>query len=349
MRTEQEQRAWESLPSGLAANLLRVLEERTRLRLAYAAPPTPLGGGYWASLYSFRLAQAPGELSGELVLRVMPTSDDHCLREATIQAAVAAAGFPAPRVHLSGGRDAGLGFPFMVMTRVQGGPLAPAMLWRLPVVLAETMAQLHALDENPVSEALARAGTKSVGVAPLLADLAERIAPLASGGFASGLAWLREHQPQPGARAICHGDFHPLNLMMVNGRVSGLLDWTQALLADPAFDVAYTSQLLALWPLELPFVPRRLGRIAGRLAAWRFLRAYRRRARAPLAGMPWYEALHSFRLLVRVARARSGITLPPLAPNHPWELVAEDAARAFHRHTGIRVELPQPCERPAAS
>jgi aminoglycoside phosphotransferase (APT) family kinase protein len=118
--------------------------------------------------------------------------------------------------------------------------------------------------------------------------------------------------------------------------VSAVLDWAQALLAEPAFDVAYTSQLLSLWPLELRGVPRPLGRIIGRLAAWRFRRAYGRR----LDNLPWYEALHAFRVLVRVALARAGHTVPPLAHDHPWELIADDAARVFRQRTGVATRLP---------
>jgi aminoglycoside phosphotransferase (APT) family kinase protein len=332
VRTEAEQRAWEAHPADLAAKLLRILENRTRAAgLAYAAPPAPLGGGYWASLYGFRLAQAPRELAGDLVLRVMPTSDEQALREATIQSAVAAAGFPAPRVHFSAGREEGLGFPFIVMARVPGTP--KLHLLRVPVILGRTMAALHALEAKPVAEALARAGIKQEEV---LDGLAERTASLTTGSFAAGLMWLRANRPPAGSRAICHGDFHPFNLMLADGRVSAVLDWTQALLAEPAFDVAYTSQLLALWPLELPGVPRPLGRIIGRLAAWRFRRAYGRR----LQNLPWYEALHAFRVLVRVALARAGQTVPPLARDHPWELIADDAARVFRRRTGVAIALP---------
>jgi aminoglycoside phosphotransferase (APT) family kinase protein len=337
VRTEAEQRAWEAHPADLAAKLLRILEARTRAaKLAYAAPPTPLGGGYWASLYGFRLADAPRELSGDLVLRVMPTSDEQALREATIQAAVAAAGFPAPHVHFSAGREEGLGFPFILMSRAQGR-MGGVSILRLPVLLGDTMAALHALEARPVAEALARAGVKQEEI---LDGLAERAALLPRGGFAEGIAWLLANRPPPAERAICHGDFHPFNLMLADGRVSAVLDWTQALLAEPAFDVAYTAQLLALWPLELRGVPRALGRIVGRFAARRFIAAYRARSRSALANLSWHEALHAFRVLVRVALARAGQTVPPLAHDHPWELIAEDAARVFLQRTGVSITLP---------
>jgi aminoglycoside phosphotransferase (APT) family kinase protein len=343
MRAGHEQAAAPPRHPELAADLLGVLERHTALSgLTYAVPPAPLTGGYWAVLYGFRLAHGPQELSGDLVVRVMPTDEEHCRREALMQAAAAGAGFPAPRIHLTGGPDAGLGRPFIIMDRAPGGTLAGGLGWRdkaravlrMPVLLAETMARLHALDPAAASNAPA-----AVGVAAVLEELAERIQPLGLDPFASALAWLHEHRPVERNRVICHGDLHPFNLVIVNGRASALLDWTNAVLADPAFDVAYTSQLLALWPVAVPGLPRSLLKhVAGRFAARRFLDEYRRRARAEIGALEWYEAFHGLRLLTRVARWRAGITRPPRARNHPWQLAALDAASAFHRHTGIRIE-----------
>jgi aminoglycoside phosphotransferase (APT) family kinase protein len=349
LKTEGEQRAWEALPGALAPKLLAALRKQTQTPgLDFAAPPVPLGGGFWALLYTFRLAQAPPELSGELVLRVMPASDEEARREATAQATVLAAGVPAPRVHLCGGRNDGLGFPFIVMARVEGGTLRAGLSWReklslsrLPVLLADTLAQLHAVDAKPFEEALTRTGwpPQSAGLEASLAALAERAAPLGSDGFAAGVAWLNARRPAPGPRVVCHGDFHPLNLMIVDGRVSGLLDWSHALLAEPEYDIAYAAQLLAWWPLAIP--PRGLLKpLLGRPAAWQFAQAYRRHRVFDHERFRWHEAFHAFRVLVRVARARAGITLPPLPPRHPWELVVADAGDAFQARTGIRVVLP---------
>ena len=352
MTTGHEQLATQ--PPELAADLLRVLERHTAMPgLAYAVPPTPLSGGFWAALYGFRLARGPQELLGDLVARVMPTDEEHCRREALMQAAAAGAGFPAPRIHLTGGREAGLGRPFIIMDRAPGGTLASGLGWRekasalagMPVLLAATMARLHALDPAAVAESPA-----GVGVATVLKELAERIRPLGLESFACAMAWLNEHQPVERTRVICHGDLHPFNLVIANGRASAVLDWTNAVLADPAFDVAYTSQLLALWPVAVPGLPRRLLKsIAGRFAAWRFLKEYRRLARVEIGALEWYEALHSLRLLTRAARWRAGITRPPRARNHPWQLAALDAATAFHRHTAIKIELPPARERAVSS
>lgn len=348
MRTEQEQRAWEALPGGVAPKLLAALRRHAQApHLAYAVPPAPLAGGFWAQLYTFRLAQAPPELSGGLVLRVMPASDEEARREATAQAAVAAAGFSAPRVHFHGGRNNGLGFPYIVMSHVAGGTPRAGLSWsekaRLPMLLAETLARLHALDAQPFAQALAGAGwpLQTIGLDAALAGLAERTAPLATDGYAAGLAWLNSHRPAPGPRAVCHGDLHPLNLLIADGRVSSLLDWSHALLADPEYDIAYAAQLLAWWPLTGSRLQRGLLKhLLGRPAAWQFIRTYQGLRPFDADRYLWHEALHAFRLLVRVARARAGITLPALSPRHPWELVAADARSAFETRTGISVVLP---------
>ena len=344
MNAGQGQAPAQSRQRELAVDLLRVLERHTAMPgLAYAVAPAPLAGGFWAALYGFRLAHGPRELSGDLVVRVLPTDETHCRREALMQAAAAGAGFPAPRIHLVGGSEAGLGRPFIIMDRAPGGTLMSGLDWRnkaralagMPELLAETMARLHALDPALVAESPTAAGVTTV-----LAELAERIAPLGLESFGGAMAWLYEHQPAEVSRVICHGDIHPFNLVIANGRASALLDWTNAVLADPAFDVAYTSQLLALLPIAVPGLPRwLLKRVAGRFAAWRFLNEYRRRARVAIGALEWYEALHSLRLLTRVARWQKGITRPPRARNHPWQLAAPDAATAFQRRTGIRIEL----------
>src|SRR5437867_2286952 len=40
--------------------------------LAYADPPTPLRGGFWAEIHAFRLAEPPPGFAGDLVVRIMP-------------------------------------------------------------------------------------------------------------------------------------------------------------------------------------------------------------------------------------------------------------------------------------
>ncbi|CAN5730820.1 hypothetical protein BH23CHL2_BH23CHL2_04300 [soil metagenome] len=47
---------------------------------------------------------------------------------------------------------------------------------------------------------------------------------------------------------LVHLDYHPGNVLVDNGRVSGLIDWTNARAGDPRFDLARSLLLLRLMP-----------------------------------------------------------------------------------------------------
>ena len=72
--------------------------------------------------------------------------------------------------------------------------------------------------------------------------------------------------PSVSTTVICHGDLHPFNLLVDDNGDVTVVDWTAAIRAEPAYDVAFTAMLLANPPLDAP-VPssplRPLGRAAG--------------------------------------------------------------------------------------
>jgi aminoglycoside phosphotransferase (APT) family kinase protein len=115
-----------------------------------------------------------------------------------------------------------------------------------------------------------------------------------------------------------------------------VLDWTGALVAGPAFDVAFTWFLLRHPPLEAsPALRPVIGAAAGLLAR-RFVRRYRAvDPTADLARLDWYAALHAVRVLTDLAAwQRDG---DPRAISHPWRLVAPGAAAVVAAATGIDV------------
>jgi len=190
-----------------------------------------------------------------LVLRVMP---DPALaaKETLFQREIARQGFPVPAVRLSGGADAGLGGAFMLMDRAPGAPALaglggiaalrrlPALARRLPATLGHVTAALHALDPAPLRSALAGAGvTAPTDALAFLAALTESADRLGRADLRAGALWLARHPPSPTRRVIAHGDLHPFNLL-VDGKRWRLLDWTSALIADPAYDLAFTTLML---------------------------------------------------------------------------------------------------------
>ena len=340
-----------SKSSDIAVTLLRVIERRTGLSgLTFDRPPVRLTGGFWADIFAFRLADGPKGFEGDLVLRLMP-AEERARRELYIHAAIAAQGFATPRVHLSGDEAAGFGRPFIIMDRARGGSITAglpprermAAIRQVPRLLAKTSAALHTLHPEPVVSRLREAGwsEQSLGVAALLDELAIPIQGLSSGWASEGLRWLRQHAPTFGAKVPCHGDLHGFNLIIEHGEVSALIDWTNFRIAEPAFDLAKTILLLEDMPIEVPRLLRPMLKLIGRRAAQVFLATYRELT--PFRGeqLSWYQALHAYHLLVRVADARLPTTpTPSLEPSHPWELSAAASAARFQRLTDIVVALP---------
>ncbi len=81
----------------------------------------------------------------------------------------------------------------------------------------------------------------------------------------------------PDGDRLCHGDFHPGNMLRsAEGPV--VIDWTAAARGDPDADVARTNLLLRIGepPPGSPVIVRLLARIGGRILLGRYLAAYRR-------------------------------------------------------------------------
>ncbi len=332
----------------LDAALLALVERSSgRSGLRFARTPTPLAGGYWAAIYAFCVAGAPPGFEGELVLRLMP-DDERGRRESVLQQAVAALGFMAPRIRLAGGPDAGLGARFAIMDRAPGGSLAEGLsageraraLRRMPRLLGEAMTALHALDPGPVLAALEQAGWPRIsqGVAGLLQEVGLVIERVGLRGYDRVLAWLHARRVEPEWLVICHGDLHGFNVIVQDGKLSGVVDWTNARVAEPAFDVAYTATLLEQMPIAVPAILRPVLGLIGRRASRQFVESYRRLGSFNADRLRWYEGLHALRLLVRVAEARRSEA--PFPTTHPWELSAAASQDRVEQTSGIRLELP---------
>jgi len=327
-----------------------VLRARTgRPDLDYAVPPVPLSGGFWAEIFSVRLADPPPELAGQLVVRVMP-DELMAVKETIVQAGVAAQGFPAPAIRLAGDADNQLRRAFIVMDHAPGTPLLgglsaldvlthlPRLARRLPILLAEAAAALHAVDPTPVrSELGAARPAVPISVRELLQTLMTAAESLGRPDLASAGHRLDELRPPPGEEVICHGDLHPFNVLVDGDRFS-VIDWTGALLAEPAYDVAFTWLLLVDAPLGVPGALRPAIQVATNLIGRAFLGRYRRQARihVPDVSLRWHVGLHCLRALIEVAAWVRAGELSAHA-GHPWLTSGRAFAVRLRRLTGISV------------
>ncbi len=333
-----------------AGRLLEVLRAAAGAPgLEFDGQPEPLTGGFWAEIVAFSLKDPPAGWPRDLVLRLMPYPAP-ARKETVVQTAVAAAGFPTPAVRASGGPYDGLGRAFMVMDRAPGAPLLSGLtglgavasalgtLRQIPELLAATMADLHALDPEPVRRQLEPDGDVPISVSGLLAWLRQAAGEYHRPDLVAAAMWLENHPPPRAAEVICHGDLHPFNLLADAPRVT-VLDWSSALLAPRAYDLAFTSLLLGEPPLIVPSTVRPFVRRIGGGLARRFVRLYDRHANVTTDPdeLRWHQGVGCLRSLVEVAGwVEEGVV--DTRAGHPWLVTGPALAGRLTALTGSRVE-----------
>ncbi|MGH7375135.1 MAG: phosphotransferase [Candidatus Rokuibacteriota bacterium] len=322
-------------------------------QLTFTDPPAAISGGYDTRIFAFRLGGAPPAWSGPLILRLLNPAHDplRVLKERATQNTLAALGYPVPRV-LTACADRGpLSGAFLVMERAPGRPLLDAQRVGASRVLAQAHARLHTLDADALLRALDEEGRAAGGgfdhhaitYDGYLTTLDRRIRQGPLEGLSRGMRWLFEHRPTPGASlVICHGDFHPQNLLVADGRVSAVLDWPNVVVAEREYDVASTRAILALTPIELSAVPAALRPLAALLRpvmVARYLSTYRRSRPLDPSRLRYYENASCMRGLVRAAEGRAAGAAPT---NHPLDSSSfgDRIAARFTRLSGVPVALP---------
>jgi len=298
--------------------------------LAYAEPPSRLTGGFETSIFRFRLDDPPAALAGPLIVRILrPYRDPIQIRfEAALQNVLVALDYAAPRALLVGGDPSILGGAFMVMQRVEGRPLAqgmdglvsgagvgrivrlvvdvPRTVERMARTWAEAQARLHALPAEPVLRALREAGLSSDAFTyeGRLASIGRAVDELRLAGLKPAVAWLQANRPSAAAAAsVCHGDLHPLNILAVDGKVTGVLDWGNTLIGDAALDVGSTIAGIATTPIDVPRALRPMVRGLLRYALWRYRRAYSRMRPVDPAAVRYYQVFRCLSHLVGALRS----------------------------------------------
>lgn len=134
---------------------------------------------------------------------------------------------------------------------------------------------------------------------------------------------------------VCHGDFHPFNLLADRDRNTTVIDWTGSLCAEPAFDLAFTELLLSNPPLDAHGLLGSAVRGAGGVMARRFLASYRRaNPSADLSNLDWYRAVHGARILVQHARLEASAGPGSV---HPFAAMVDPASATLEAATGTHL------------
>ena len=183
--------------------------------------------------------------------------------------AAAGVGAPVPAPH---GHVTHHGRPGLVMDRVDGPDLLSEVERRPWAVysVARTVGTLHARLHG--IEGPAELPDLKEWVRTRIAE--SELVPPALAQFAA-----RELPELPDGDRLCHGDFHPANVL-ASADGAKVVDWTGATRGDPAADVARTRLILTLGalPENTPARTRLLAAV-GRRALWSgYRRAYRQAA-----------------------------------------------------------------------
>ncbi len=192
--------------------------------------PQPVTGGWDTAL--FRFPTADGAWHALRVFR-SPEQALTARREQIAIRAAGDAGIPVPRVEATGvWQD----LPVVVLSWVPGATLLDALqrrpwaVTRLGREFGRMQAAIHAVPppEELRDPAFGNIMEWARGLDPILATRLE----------SAGLSF----------RSLIHVDYHPLNVMTDGERITGVLDWANAAVADPRADVARTAVLLETAP-----------------------------------------------------------------------------------------------------
>jgi aminoglycoside phosphotransferase (APT) family kinase protein len=309
--------------------LLRYLRaELDAPTIGYETPLTQMQGGYETCSFRFRLGGAPHEFSDPLVLRLYPAfyGSYNAEWESTVQNLLADQGYPVARVRLTCADASVLGGAFYVMALLPGELMTSAPYETIPGLLGQAHARLHGIDPAPIVRVLRERGfdERRYRFSGRLAWLEEQAG--AYPWLAEAVGWLlRNRPPEPARLSVCHGDFHPMNLLVQDGRVTGVLDWPGFMIADPALDVANTLTLVAT-----------SGKHLLRIAQWEiliemYLAAYQAERPLDRTHLDYYRARRCIGALAEGARGQQVWRQPP---------VVQDLVETVHQVTGVRVTLP---------
>lgn len=214
-----------------------------------------MNGGFEAYLYRFKIT-AIEDFGERLVLRLFPSYShpESANWQTMIHNLLREEGLPVPRVYMATSDTSILGGSFLVMDYIDGEAIDPVEDPSVLVLAAKTQAMLHQKDGGKISEAI-----KAKGHSAESHTFEGRIQWIIRNGkkypgLDEAVQWLISNRPdEPMTLKIIHGDFHPMNLLVKDGEVAAILDWSGFMVGDPMYGLGWTKALfIATGKPELP-------------------------------------------------------------------------------------------------
>ena len=342
----------------VAAELLELLRDEAGASLEFVDPLVQfvdplvrIDGGIETFTYGFKVSSQSdpsGPFSLPLILRLFRERADgsRARAEAVLQNALAGLGYPVPRVVLHVGGPGIEGRPFNIVERVSGRSMSniledgsghhPLM----PVWLAHLHTDLHDIPAEPVIEAVEGSGltAEAFSIWPQFNRLDGYFEDLRFDSLLSVRAWLQDHRPaEREIPVVCHGDFHPSNIIIDNSALAGVIDWSDATFTHAEYDVARTLVVMGIVvPGLLPDTREFLEGFRGA-----YLHAYEGRRGIDHGLLAYYEVMGLFTGLVWGTASMVPGVLPELSPRdgHPWanDWILQQGATRIEEITGRRL------------
>jgi aminoglycoside phosphotransferase (APT) family kinase protein len=313
----------------LSDKLLGYLKiELSNTDIGYDISLTPIIGGYETVTYRFKLKGVQSELARPLVLRLFQEyrNPEQAISESVVQNALAAQGYPVPSVWLTSTNKAHIGGAFLIMDFLPGETMLAAADENMPSMLGKTHAALHNIDSTPLLKKITAQNLEEhrFRLSGRFKWLTNKVKVLS--WLDESVQWLIEHRPpEPGNLVICHGDFHPMNILVKNGKVTGVLDWPGFMIGDAIMDVAFTMVLCNI-PARHLLPTQNWDEVISR-----YLAAYRNERSLEMTYLDYYRTLRCIIALVDGAEGQK-VWSTPLALNSLTELI--------HDIAKIHVALP---------
>jgi aminoglycoside phosphotransferase (APT) family kinase protein len=336
--------------SDLANQLTEFLKLKLGQAVSLSGDMARLQGGFDTDTYAFSIENAPTDFPQHLVLRHFQNRHEsgRVVLESTIQNEAQKAGHPVPQVPIDSTGQFLNDRPFLIMERLEGSALGSqiedeSVLQQLPIIMAKLQLGLYKIGSTSLHTLLAESGANTSAMSP--SAMLSRITHIANVTNEPELlaikSWLEDNWPtQPQSPTICHGDFHPNNILYQDGKVTGLIDWGNVMFTHPEYDVAISRLIMSIgspdWdPNTREAMQPMLDQlIAGDLAIYR--------AEAALDDdlIDYYAALRSAHAYMKVIGARRGIDLPYVAANgYAWALpkLFSVISNVIETNTGVKL------------
>lgn len=259
--------------------MLQLPEIQTRLADYLSAPLLSLkvlASGWETTVFEFataaessRLPQMPSRVP--LVLRFYqgPFADPKGARENFTIAKLSGVGFCVPKPYAYEPDHRVLGAPFLIMQRLEGGPLFATRSFpsafktfslgffgfvRAQVRLHRMELRKSGLDEIPRAYAPEGTDASTPLLDRMLKIIGQRIEQGPLPGLEEAHARLAERAGEfrLAPLSLLHLDYHPQNVVVSGLRVTGVIDWVNTDIGDRHLDAATTAAILSSSALEHP-------------------------------------------------------------------------------------------------